>query len=102
MHLFIMNIIHTIARARRRSTSLHVRFPIHTKKVSIRVPDETRRDSTHPDRSTTVDDDDAPDAVVREGVHDAFEFVVRLRRRTPTERVARQSVSREKFIARKS
>ncbi len=51
--------------------------------------DETRRDecmhrTTYPGRASSVDDDDAPDAVVTQRLHDARDFIRRLRRHAPT------------------
>ena len=98
-----MKIIHASARTRRRRrSSASASFPrrkcpseSQTRRDETRR-DETRRDETHPDRSTTVDDDDAPDAVVRERAHDAFELVVRLRRRTPNHNTISFSQSRDR------
>ncbi len=65
--------------------------------------DETRRDetrrvrrTTHPGRASSVDDDDAPDAVVTQRLHDARDFIRRSRRHAPTNerKRTRQSVSR--------
>ena len=52
--------------------------------------------TTHPGRASSVDDDDAPDAVVTQRLHDARDFIRRSRRHAPTNerKRTRQSVSR--------
>ena len=40
--------------------------------------------TTHPGRASSIDDDDAPDAVVTQRLHDARDFIRRLRRHAPT------------------
>ena len=51
--------------------------------------------TTHPGRASSVDDDDAPDAVVTQRLHDARDFIRRLRRHAPTnERKTNASVTR--------
>ena len=66
--------------------------------------DETRRDETrrmnrptHPGRASSVDDDDAPDAVVTQRLHDARDFIVRSRRHAPTNQRTRTRQSRARI-----
>jgi hypothetical protein len=56
--------------------------------------------TTHPGRASSVDDDDAPDAVVTQRLHDARDFIRRSRRHAPTNerKRTRQSVSRARSI----
>ena len=50
--------------------------------------------TTHPGRASSVDDDDAPDAVVTQRLHDARDFIRRLRRHAPTNERKRTRQSR--------
>ena len=61
--------------------------------------DETRRmnRTTHPGRASSVDDDDAPDAVVTQRLHDARDFIRRLRRHAPTNQRTRTRQSRARI-----
>ena len=52
---------------------------------------------THPGRASSVDDDDAPDAVVTQRLHDARDFIRRLRRHAPTNQRTR---TRQSFDSR--
>ena len=53
---------------------------------------------THPGRASSVDDDDAPDAVVTQRLHDARDVIRRLRRHAPTNASVSQSVARARSI----